>query len=141
MRDDGYYLFFAVQLLVAAGLITLILIWPHPWNLIRVAGLALTIVGLAFLFTARLQLGHSFSVSAQARKLVTQGLYAKIRNPIYVFGELVLVGVALSLEQPLLMLIALAVIPAQVMRARKEARVLEEKFGEEYRRYRAGTWF
>jgi protein-S-isoprenylcysteine O-methyltransferase Ste14 len=32
-------------------------------------------------------------------------------------------------------------IPMQIVRARKEARVLEEKFGEEYRAYRARTWF
>jgi protein-S-isoprenylcysteine O-methyltransferase Ste14 len=35
----------------------------------------------------------------------------------------------------------LLLIPLQVWRARNEARVLEEKFGEEYREYRRRTWF
>ena len=39
------------------------------------------------------------------------------------------------------LLFFLAVIPVQIFRARREARVLEEKFGEEYRVYRRGTWF
>jgi protein-S-isoprenylcysteine O-methyltransferase Ste14 len=29
----------------------------------------------------------------------------------------------------------------QIMRARKESQVLEAKFGDEYRAYRAQTWF
>jgi protein-S-isoprenylcysteine O-methyltransferase Ste14 len=37
--------------------------------------------------------------------------------------------------------LAVAVIPVQVFRARKEARVLSEAFGEEYARYKAKTWF
>ena len=32
-------------------------------------------------------------------------------------------------------------IPIQVLRARKEEKVLGEAFGEEYARYKAGTWF
>jgi protein-S-isoprenylcysteine O-methyltransferase Ste14 len=33
------------------------------------------------------------------------------------------------------------IAPVQVWRARKEAAVLEAKFGDEYRAYRASTWF
>jgi len=32
-------------------------------------------------------------------------------------------------------------IPIQIWRAGKESKVLEEKFGDEYRKYRAQTWF
>jgi protein-S-isoprenylcysteine O-methyltransferase Ste14 len=39
------------------------------------------------------------------------------------------------------LLFLLVVAPLQAMRARKEARVLEEKFGDAYREYRARTWF
>jgi protein-S-isoprenylcysteine O-methyltransferase Ste14 len=34
----------------------------------------------------------------------------------------------------------LLIIPMQIVRARREAAVLEAEFGDEYRRYRAGTW-
>jgi protein-S-isoprenylcysteine O-methyltransferase Ste14 len=39
------------------------------------------------------------------------------------------------------LLALLVIIPVQILRARRESRVLEEKFGEEYREYRRRTWF
>jgi protein-S-isoprenylcysteine O-methyltransferase Ste14 len=44
-------------------------------------------------------------------------------------------------ERWLLLLPIAALIPMQVVRARREARVLAAAFGEEYARYKAGTWF
>ena len=41
--------------------------------------------------------------------------------------------------KPLVLMVAL--IPVQVMRARREAEVLQAAFGEEYTQYRRGTWF
>jgi protein-S-isoprenylcysteine O-methyltransferase Ste14 len=40
-----------------------------------------------------------------------------------------------------LLLIFVVLIPVQLVRMKKEARVLEDKFGDEYRNYRRGTWF
>jgi protein-S-isoprenylcysteine O-methyltransferase Ste14 len=40
-----------------------------------------------------------------------------------------------------LLAILILLIPMQVVRARREAAVLEAKFGEQYREYRKGTWF
>ena len=40
-----------------------------------------------------------------------------------------------------LLLLLIIVIPMQIVRARREAAVLEATFGEEYRRYREQTWF
>jgi protein-S-isoprenylcysteine O-methyltransferase Ste14 len=40
-----------------------------------------------------------------------------------------------------LLLPLIIVIPMQIVRARREATVLEAAFGEEYRRYRQQTWF
>ena len=111
------------------------------WTPVKIAGAGLAGISIAMLVVARLQLGASFSVKAKAKKLVTTGLYAKIRNPIYVFGELFLVGVAMVLENWVLLLILAALVPVQIVRARKEAQVLREAFGEEYERYKAGTWF
>ena len=88
-----------------------------------------------------IQLGASFSLTPQARKLVTRGLYSKVRNPIYVFGLITIAGVVLYWNRPYLLWIFAVVIPLQAWRARKEARVLEEKFGEDYRAYRRQTWF
>jgi protein-S-isoprenylcysteine O-methyltransferase Ste14 len=55
---------------------------------------------LILLTISRIQLGDSFSVSPQAKQLVTRGgLYSRIRNPIYVFGTIVFAGPFLFLER------------------------------------------
>jgi protein-S-isoprenylcysteine O-methyltransferase Ste14 len=111
------------------------------WTPVKMAGAALAAGSVAMLVVARLQLGASFSVKAKAKKLVTTGLYGKIRNPIYVFGGLFLVGIAMVLENWVLLLILAVLVPVQIARARKEEQVLHEAFGDEYERYKAGTWF
>jgi protein-S-isoprenylcysteine O-methyltransferase Ste14 len=37
--------------------------------------------------------------------------------------------------------VALVIVPLQVVRARREERVVAEAFGEEYERYKNKTWF
>jgi protein-S-isoprenylcysteine O-methyltransferase Ste14 len=112
-----------------------------PWPPLRVAGALLCVLGFTLVSLARYQLGRSFSVRAQARTLVTTGLYARFRNPIYVFAELFLVGLALVLESWWPVVFLLAAIPIQMVRARNEAAVLEAAFGQEYRDYKSRTWF
>ncbi|HKU22209.1 MAG TPA: isoprenylcysteine carboxylmethyltransferase family protein [Terriglobales bacterium] len=113
---------------------------PVAWSPLRILGLCLATVAFVLWSVARFQLGNSLTVSAQARRLVTRGLYAKIRNPIYAFGSLFIAGFILLLGRPQWLLIFLLIIPLQLWRAGKEARVLEAKFGEEYRAYKARTW-
>jgi protein-S-isoprenylcysteine O-methyltransferase Ste14 len=90
---------------------------------------------------ARVQLGGSFTVKAKARRLVTTGIYAKIRNPIYVFSAVLLMGMAVVLSNWVLLGLVVILIPVQRMRARREEAVLASAFGEEYARYKARTWF
>jgi protein-S-isoprenylcysteine O-methyltransferase Ste14 len=112
------------------------------WTPVKLMGAVIAGVGAALLVVARLQLGASFSVKAKANKLVTTGLYSKIRNPIYVFGALTMLGMAIVLGNwVLVVLVVVVLVPLQVYRARKEDAVLAAAFGEEYERYKAGTWF
>jgi protein-S-isoprenylcysteine O-methyltransferase Ste14 len=113
----------------------------QPWTFTRVVGLALAIPALLGWMTARIQLGPSFALRAKAKELVTHGLYSKIRNPIYLFGSIFIVGLLLLFGKPAWLLILVVLVPLQVFRARKEAKVLEEKFGDAYRDYRGKTWF
>ncbi len=113
----------------------------EPWPATRVAGLVICFVAWTLVSMARYQLGSSFSVSARAQHLVTTGLYSRLRNPIYVFAELFLAGAALFFRSWWPVVILMAAIPLQVIRARREAAVLEAAFGEEYVAYRRRTWF
>ena len=99
-------------------------------------GVSLLAIGFTLWTLARFQLGKSLAVTAQAKKLVTSGLYSKIRNPIYVFSAFLVLALALTLQRPIVLVFLVVLIPVQIMRARKEAAVLEAKFGKEYRRYR-----
>jgi protein-S-isoprenylcysteine O-methyltransferase Ste14 len=133
-----------IALTLIVGTALAILVLKHPpvsWTVMPLVGVMLLITGFTFWTIARFQLGASFTVTAQARQLVTTGLYSKIRNPIYVFGSMVIAGAFLYFGRPALLLIFVFVIPLQIMRARKEAQVLESQFGDDYRAYRAGTWF
>ncbi len=133
--------FFALQFCVVMTVIGVVLLRPGVWNGARLAGLCIAVPAAVLLFTARWQLGQSFSVTPQARELVTHGLYAKIRNPIYVFSALVVLGILISLQYRYALLWLLVLVPIQIVRARQEAAVLEARFGEQYCKYREGTWF
>ena len=115
--------------------------WSLPWTALRIAGLLIAIPSFLLLALARVQLGGAFSVKAKATTLVTTGLYARIRNPIYIFSALMLAGFILWANQPWLLLIFVVVLPMQFFRSRKEARVLTEKFGAAYLDYKKQTWF
>ncbi len=106
----------------------------------RVAGAALMVPGFVLWGIAHVQLGDSFSVKAKAQKLVTRGIYSRFRNPIYIFGGIGVAGFVLAIERPIWLLAFAVLIPMQIVRSRREARVLEEKFGDEYREYARHTW-
>ncbi len=108
---------------------------------LRCIGLLLALFGLAGIILARYTLGQSFSWVPKATGLVTTGIYSRIRNPIYVFGMFLVIGIGLMLKRPEMLVILAVLITMQIFRARKEAAVLEAKFGEAYRKYRKQTWF
>jgi protein-S-isoprenylcysteine O-methyltransferase Ste14 len=104
-------------------------------------GLLLALIGLAGVMLSRYTLGRSFSIAPRATALVTSGIYSRIRNPIYLFGMIFLIGLALIVGRPELLAVLLVLVPMQIIRARREAAVLEAKFGDAYREYRQRTWF
>ena len=134
------------------NVLTLVLVLPviifvgvhfgsQPWTPARIAGVVIGLPSLALLVLARIQLGGSFSVRPKAQALVTHGLYSRIRNPIYLFGALAIAGIFLDMNQPLYLWLLVVLIPLQIYRARQEGKVLQERFGDEYRKYKLGTWF
>ena len=127
-------------IIVAAALLFAARASHLPWTPMRIAGLAIAIPSFLLLILARIQLGRAFSVQAKATMLVTTGLYSRIRNPIYVFSSLTIAGIIVWANRPLWFLCLAILIPVQIVRSRKESRVLEEKFGEAYLDYKKNTW-
>jgi len=139
--ERKYQIFTALQIVAVGCWIWVLITWHTPWNAQRYAGTVLSIAGLSGIVVARRQLGRSFSLTPQARQLVTSGIYSKVRNPIYVFGTVALAGLTMVFQKRELWIIVVCLAIAQTMRARREAGVLEAAFGDEYREYRRKTWF
>jgi protein-S-isoprenylcysteine O-methyltransferase Ste14 len=112
-----------------------------PWTAGRIAGIAIAAPAFLLFVAARIELGRAFSVQAKATTLITTGVYSRIRNPIYLFSALFILGMIIWMGRPWLLLILAVLIPLQVLRSRKEERVLTEKFGAAYLDYKRKTWF
>src|ERR1700730_13637032 len=54
--------------------------------------------------------------------------YSKIRNPIYVFSTLFVIGLLLALQIPRALVFVPILIAVQLLRAHREAKVLQDKF-------------
>lgn len=129
-------------IVIVLGMILLTVRYAHePWTAMRIAAVILGLPSLVLLILARIELGGAFSVRPKAQALVTHGLYSRIRNPIYFFGALTVVALFLYIRQPLGISLLAVLVPLQIYRARQEEKVLETRFGEEYRQYKASTWF
>lgn len=129
----------AIVMVAMAGLL-----WSQrqsPVSIHQVIGALIAIPAGGLWLLARLQLGSSFSVTAQARELVTTGLYSKIRNPIYAFGMLLIAGIIIYVGHYWWLLALPVLMVLQWWRVRSESAVLEAKFGDQYRQWRAQTWF
>jgi len=140
-RNERITPLLVLQFCVVVIVISVVTFRPGEWSSARWVGLCIAVPAAVLFFVARWQLGTSFSVTPQARALVTYGVYSKIRNPIYVFSGLILLGVLVALHFGYAFLLLMVVIPVQIIRAHQEAKVLEARFGDEYRQYRKGTWF
>jgi protein-S-isoprenylcysteine O-methyltransferase Ste14 len=115
------------------------LVAPLPWPWPRWAGLALGgPLLLAGLWLAVWSVRAAASVVlGRPDRLVRGGPYDLSRNPMYLAWTLAYLGVALlaGAAWPLLPAVALATHVAVV----REERLLERRFGDAYRRYRASV--
>ena len=141
MTSSGARLTTAVALLVLVAIIWNAFTTPQQWDATRIVGFALAVVFFFLLFLARLQLGDSFSIAPEARKLVTTGIYSKVRHPVYTFGLLALIGAATYFRSWPAFAVILIIIPIQFARAQAEEKILTERFGDEYLSYKNKTWF
>lgn len=72
------------------------------------------------------------------REFVATGPYRYVRNPMYIGGALVILGVGLVLRSPAIVLLSVAfLLFFHLFVVLYEERTLESRFGESYLRYKA----
>ena len=98
----------------------------------------LILIGAVLSFVVLRWLGKSFSILAEARRLVTTGPYRVVRHPLYLCEGIALLGVALQVISPLAVVITLVIALIQFRRMVNEEAVLNSAFPE-YRAYAART--
>lgn len=104
---------------------------------VRLGGWGLIGAGLVVLMLAQAQMGASWRIGIDARPtpLVTHGLYAVVRNPIYTSMSLMLLGLV-AVTPSVAMLVAWAITTSvAAVQTRREERHLLSLHGEAYRRY------
>jgi len=138
-KTQNYIL--SILTIIVLGFILMIVVARNVYDVEVIVGLILLIPSVICLLIARSQLSSSFAFTPQAKELVTHGLYSKIRNPIYVFITIAQLAVIFCLKVHYFILLWLPLVAMEIIRAKKEAQVLEEKFGDVYREYNKGTWF
>ncbi|MEO5806642.1 isoprenylcysteine carboxylmethyltransferase family protein [Devosia sp.] len=103
-----------------------------------VVATVLTIVGFGLSIYVVRWLGRSFSIMAEARRLVTQGPYAIVRHPLYLTEEIGVIAVVLLNFSPLSVLVLAIQWALQLRRMHNEEKVLGAAFPE-YAAYAAAT--
>ena len=145
----------AVFLVVAPGVMGgLVPWWLTGWErgsttpVLVAVGWVLVVVGSAALLSAFARfaldgLGTPAPV-APTERLVVTGLYRHVRNPMYLAVTSVIVGQALVLGRPVLLVYAAVFLLVVVAFVRLyEEPTLEAEYGESYEEYRAAVpgWF
>jgi protein-S-isoprenylcysteine O-methyltransferase Ste14 len=78
-------------------------------------------------------------ISDRNTTLITDGLFARIRHPIYAFSIAMMIATALVLPTPLMIIVAAAHVVLMNVKARNEEAHLARMHGERYTRYVART--
>ncbi len=104
-------------------------------------GAFLAFISFLLWITARIQLGDSFSIDAKAHRLVTHGLYSKLRHPIYYFSICAVIGIGIYIWSTWIFFPIIILMTLEVFRIRNEEAILSRTFGIKYQKYKKDTWF
>ena len=129
-----------ISALIGTFLLTVVVVFPRR-DLSMLAGLVsavLTLGGNAFAVVVLTQLRQSFSIMAEARQLVTEGVYRMVRHPLYLAEEIAAIGIVMQFFSLSTAAILAVQIGFQLRRMRNEEVILADTFPE-YLAYRART--
>jgi len=129
-----------ISALIGTFLLTVVVVFPRR-DLSMLAGLVsavLTLGGNTFAVVVLTQLRQSFSIMAEARQLVTEGVYRMVRHPLYLAEEIAAIGIVMQFFSLSTAAILAVQIGFQLRRMRNEEVILADTFPE-YLAYRART--
>jgi len=109
---------------------------PRP---LLILSAALILFGTGFALYAVLRLGRSISMLPEARRLVTDGPYARIRHPLYLGEAIAMVGLTLEHASAWTMAVLALQFAFQFQRMANEECLLRRAFPD-YASYIARTW-
>lgn len=115
---------------------------PDPSAVREIIGTVIGLGGLLIGFLSFQALGRNFRVFAAPRRsgnLITSGVYAKVRHPMYTAVIMAVGGYALFFGSWVSLPLWLGVAIFYVIKSIKEERLLENKYPE-YAEYRRHTW-
>lgn len=109
-----------------------------------IAGIAMYVAATLLFLSAleaarRVPLPRTFVDDPMPKALITRGPFALIRHPFYVSYSLAWLAAPVATHAPVVTAMSLMAIGIYVAAARREERMLEERFGEAYRTYKHGT--
>jgi protein-S-isoprenylcysteine O-methyltransferase Ste14 len=98
----------------------------------------LVLLGDVIAIVVLIQLRRSFSIMAEARRLITSGTYRIIRHPLYLAEEVITIGSVIQYLSIWTSILLLVQVACQVRRMINEERVLIDVFPE-YKSYQRTT--
>lgn len=137
LQKYSVYIFSVVILLQLLGW----QIWPMPssqW--VPLFGFCLVVLGIGVAVAARYELGTNWANAYEyqvkkKQQLVTTGIYAYVRNPIYSGLVVAVIGAELVV-QSYLFIVCLVLVYGVYKQSKLEEKILEEHFGKEYTNYK-----
>ena len=116
---------------------------PETERSVGGVGAALMTLAIWLFWRSHADLGGNWSPSLQLREghvLVTEGVYRRVRHPMYASEWLWVIAQALLLQNWIAGWAGLALFaPLYVLRVPREERMMLDRFGEEYRAYMERT--
>ena len=121
-----------ISALVGTFLVYAVVLFPRRELSVEgeIAATTLILLGTALAVYVLTQLGRSFSVMAEARRLVTSGVYRIVRHPLYVAEEISVIGLVIQFLSCWTLLLLAVHVGFQLRRMRNEEAILLRTFPE-----------